>query len=103
MRDCCDNCGFPAAIRTLAYLRVHELFEGGWFDGPTLKVNVQDNPVGALDPKQVAMGKDVHGLCCLPWASGSWSWRPCARPARIFDTATSCKLLVSYFGSIRVV
>jgi len=29
MQNCCNNCGFPAAIRTLAYLRVHELFESG--------------------------------------------------------------------------
>jgi hypothetical protein len=29
MRNCCDDCGFAAAIRTLAYLRGHEFLESG--------------------------------------------------------------------------
>jgi quinohemoprotein ethanol dehydrogenase len=32
-------------------------------DGPTLKVNVQDNPAEVLDPKQVAMGKAMFMAC----------------------------------------
>jgi quinohemoprotein ethanol dehydrogenase len=32
-------------------------------DGPSLKVNIQDNPAEVLDPKQVAMGKAMFLVC----------------------------------------
>jgi hypothetical protein len=30
MQDRCDDCGIAVAIRALAHLRGHELFESGW-------------------------------------------------------------------------